>query len=58
MLLPIRAVGGENKIRKNGTALVFFQYCYCATMRTLLNTQIAIPIEYWDIKQRCILANR
>lgn len=54
MVLPIKPICRANKIRKNGTSLIFLQYCYSATNRTLLNTEIAIPLEYWDKNHRCI----
>lgn len=42
------------KARRDGTSTIFFQYCYNATQRTLLNTEIAVPPVYWNKKQRCI----
>ena len=54
MVLPIKAICRANKIRRDGTSLVFIQYCYSATKRTLLNTEISIPIAFWDKKLRCI----
>ncbi len=54
MVLPIKPICRSNKLRKDGTSLIFFQYCYSATKRTLLNTEIAIPVEYWAKKLRCI----
>lgn len=54
MVLPIKPICRANKIRKDGTSLIFIQYCFSATKRTLLNTEIAIPVEYWNKKQSCI----
>jgi hypothetical protein len=54
MLLPIKPICRANKMRKDGTSLIFFQYCYNATKRTLLNTEIAIPINFWNKKQCCV----
>lgn len=51
MVLPIKPICRANKIRKDGTSLIFLQYCYSATKRTLLNTEIAIPVDYWNKKQ-------
>lgn len=34
--------------RKDGTSLIYVQYCYCPEKRTLLNTEIAIPSNYWN----------
>lgn len=54
MVLPIKPICRANKIRKDGTSLIFIQYCFSATKRTLLNTEIAIPVVYWNKKQSCI----
>jgi len=54
MLLPIKPICPSNKTRSDGTAIIFFQYCYSPTNRTLLNTGIAIPCGYWNKKQQCI----
>lgn len=54
MLLPIKCICPRSKERSDGTGIVFIQYCYNATQRTLLNTEIAIPVEFWNKKQRCI----
>lgn len=51
MVLPIKPICRANKIRKDGTSLIFLQYCYSATRRTLLNTEIAVPVDYWNKKQ-------
>jgi len=50
MLLPIKPICDKNKIRKNGTSLIFIQYCFSAESKTLLNTEIAIPPNYWHKK--------
>ena len=54
MLLPIKPICTEKKIRKDGLSPIFLQYCYCATNRTLLNTGIYVPPQYWNKKQLCI----
>ncbi len=54
MLLPLKPICPANKVRRDGTAPVFLQYCYSATNRTLLNTGITIPPQYWNTKQLCI----
>lgn len=46
MLLPIKPICRTKKVRKNGTAPIFLQYCFSATKRTLLNTGIYIPPQY------------
>lgn len=54
MLLPIKPISRANKMRKEGTSLIYFQYHYNATKRTLLNTGISIPINFWNKKRFCI----
>ncbi|MBS0028147.1 Arm DNA-binding domain-containing protein [Chitinophaga sp. 22321] len=44
-----------SKIRRDGTSLIFIQYCYTSDKRTLLNTEVAIPPAYW--KRSRIAAN-
>ncbi|MBO9203353.1 MULTISPECIES: site-specific integrase [Niastella] len=50
MLLPIKPICRSNRIKKDGTAPIFLQYCYSRTKRTLLSTGIAVPPEYWQRK--------
>jgi hypothetical protein len=57
MLLPIKCICPRSKVRLDGTGIIFIQYCYSATKRTLLNTEISIPIEYWNPKQ-CRVSDR
>ncbi len=47
MLSPIKAICERKDIRKDGTSLIFIQYCYSSGHRTLLNTEIAIPPGFW-----------
>jgi len=54
MLLPIKAICSKSKIRKDGTSLIFLQYCFGDNQRTLLNTEIAIPPKYWSRRHRRI----
>ncbi len=50
MLLPIKPICPINKIRRDGTCAIFFQYCFNAKQRTLLNTRISIPPLFWSSK--------
>lgn len=54
MLLPIKAICDPKKARRDGTSLIYFQYCYSSTNRTLLNSEIAIPPQYWNKRKHCI----
>ncbi len=54
MNLPIKPICERRFARKNGTSLIYIQYCYSAEKRTLLNTEIAIPPQFWNQKKECI----
>ncbi|MBI2283524.1 MAG: tyrosine-type recombinase/integrase [Bacteroidetes bacterium] len=55
MLLPIKLICNASKARRNGTSLIFIQYCMNAENKTLLNTEIAIPANYWHKKYMRVL---
>lgn len=48
MLLPLKLICQSKAVRKDGTAIIWIQYCYSSEHRTNLNTEIAIPPLYWD----------
>ncbi len=50
MLLSITPTCSASKARRDGTSIIFIQYCKSESEKTLLNTQIAIPPEYWSKK--------
>jgi hypothetical protein len=53
-MLPLKLICERKFIRRNGTTLIYIQYCFSAEKRTLLNTEIAIPPQYWNKKKQCI----
>jgi integrase len=55
MLLPLKAICDPKKTRRDGTSLIYLQYCFSSEHRTLLNTEIAIPPAYWNRKKSCIV---
>lgn len=57
MLLPIKPICESKEMRRDGTSIIYIQYCYSAEKRTLLNTQISIPPEYWNKRRLCISNN-
>ena len=57
MLLPIKPICDAKKARRDGTSLIYLQYCYSSSNRTLLNSQIAIPAKYWDEQKQAIRKN-
>lgn len=51
MSFPLKPVCEKKFVRKDGTSLIYIQYCYSTENRILLNTEIAIPPEFWNKKQ-------
>jgi integrase len=54
MLLPLSLICEKKDMRKDGTSVVFIQYCYSSEKRTNLNTGVAIPAKYWSKKRQII----
>lgn len=57
MLLPIKLICNATKARRDGTSLIFIQYCMNAEKKTLLNTEIAIPSNFWQKKNMRVSEN-
>lgn len=57
MLFPIRLICSSQKMRGNGTSLVFIQYCFSSGKKTLLNTEISIPPGCWNKKLQRVSEN-
>src|ERR1700674_4713920 len=57
MLLPIKPICSASKIRRDGTSLIFIQYCMSADNKTLLNTEITIPPRFWNRKMNRVSDN-
>lgn len=51
MLLPIKPICKKRLMRRDGTCIIFIQYCHSVEKRTLLNSGIAIPPNYWNQKR-------
>lgn len=56
MLLPLKPICERKDMRRDGTSLVYIQYCYSSEHRTNLNTEIAIPPDHW-VKKTQRIAN-
>jgi predicted RNA-binding protein YlxR (DUF448 family) len=54
MLLPIKPISEPKNVRRDGTTFIYIQYCYSSEKRKLLNTEIAIPPNFWNKNQLCI----
>ena len=52
-MLPVKAVC-DKRMRKNGNP-VCIQYCYKSNEKTVLNTEIYIPIQYWNRRLRRVV---
>jgi len=50
MIYALKPVCKKDWKRKNGTSLIFIQYCRGTNQRVLIDTQVAIPPEYWNRK--------
>jgi integrase len=57
MLLPIKPVCKKALKRRDGTSIIFIQYCLSGEKRTLLNTGISVPPNYWNLKRNRINAD-
>ena len=51
---PIRLIIKKRKVRKDGTSLIFLQYCYSPSKRILIGTDIGIPESFWNKKTSSI----
>src|SRR5450432_1241692 len=47
---PIKLIIKKGAVRKDGTSLIFLQYCHSAEQRILLSTDVPIPSNYWNKK--------
>jgi hypothetical protein len=57
MLLPLSLICEKKDVRRDGTSIVFIQYCYSSERRTNLNTGVAIPPKYWSKKRQIITSD-
>lgn len=54
---PIKLIIKKGAVRKDGTSLIFLQYCYSTEQRILLSTDIPIPSNYLNKKTGRIAEN-
>lgn len=54
---PIKLIIKKGAVRKDGTSLIFLQYCHSAEQRILLSTDVPIPQNYWNKKTGRIAEN-
>jgi hypothetical protein len=47
---PIKLIIKKGAARKDGTSLIFLQYCHSAEQRILISTDVSIPQNYWNKK--------
>lgn len=57
MLLPIKPICKKVLKRRDGTSIIFIQYCQSGENRTLLNTGISIPPNFWNLRRNGINAD-
>lgn len=53
-MAPLKPICDRKNMRKDGTSIIFIQYCYCPEHRTNLNTEIAIPPAFWNKRSLCV----
>lgn len=54
MLLSLKCICEEKNVRRNGTSVVYIQYCLSSSKRIQLNTAIEIPPAYWDDEKQMV----
>ena len=54
---PIKLIVKKGAVRKDGTSLIFLQYCHTAEQRILLSTDVPIPPNFWNKKNERIAEN-
>ena len=52
MILPIKPICKKEWVRRDGTSIIFRQFCRNSEERVLVDTGIAIPPEYWNPKKQ------
>lgn len=57
MKLPLKPICNARTVRRDGTSIIFIQYCFSTDNRTTLNSKLAIPPKYWDKKRLSISRN-
>ena len=53
-MVPLKFRCDNRKTRRDGTSLIYLQYCFSSDKRTLLNTGIGIPFKFWNPKKQAI----
>lgn len=48
MSQPVKPIVKKGAVRKDGTAIIFIQYCLSLEKRTLLDSGIANPPAFWN----------
>jgi hypothetical protein len=48
MILPIKPIGKKEWVRRDGTSVIYLQYCFNSDGRVIVDSGIAIPPEYWN----------
>ncbi|RYE56026.1 MAG: site-specific integrase [Sphingobacteriales bacterium] len=56
MLYPLKIICKKEWTKQDGATTLFIQYCLNSSQRTLLNTDIAIPSNYWNAGSKRINA--
>ncbi len=57
MILPIKPICKKEWARRDGTSIIFLQYCRTSEERVLVDTGLAIPPEFWNRKNNRVCPN-
>jgi hypothetical protein len=57
MILPIKPICKKEWVRRDGTSIIFLQYCRNSEERVLVDTGIAIPPVFWNRKNNRVNPN-
>jgi hypothetical protein len=54
MSMPLKLICEHKHVSRDGASPIYIQYCFNAQKRTLLNTQLAIPPQFWNKRKQCV----
>lgn len=52
MLFPLKKICQAKNVRRDGSSVIYIQYCFSSSRRTMLGTGIDISYSYWDDKNQ------
>lgn len=55
MLFPLKKICLAKNVRRDGTSVIYIQYCFSSSRRTMLGIGIDVPYSYWDDKNQKVM---